>query len=593
MKQRQSTIIWLTGLALLLSCQKKEVVPGAGGKAIISVEVVEGKGISVKTGDAYAIKTNEVMIQGTFLKVATLAKSIIQHGHCWSSTQREPTINDDKTALGKRTSVGTFTSHLTKLKPNTQYYVRIYVKTANGEIGYNKDIQTFTTKNMASLPRVSLENISHITASGGRITAFVSNLQGRILNQYGFCWSDKKTSPTIQNNKYTLGNRRTDGSFARDITRLKPNTKYYVRGYLVYNSKTLYSNQVLHFVTMPAPDPTKIIYTNPANLLVGISNAVVLNNMITFLLGEYPQAGTVRGYPSANARWNQLHIANERGKVHTLENQSVAAYPSDASVAITRQHKLGIVYRKPTGAGYGFKMPYKIWNGTRMQIQEYIFTNHNWGAWGRLKYTNQGQPIIASFAHAGYALMLHNKSSHWMTRQGTAYGTYIADLQASYYHQFYISGRANNQLYLYWPTSQAIGHQKIANQVRNNCDLKVHQGSFYALYFTQSSQLVLSKNVGSRWQQDLVTTTQRINHKASVFITRTKKILVAYQTDRQLVVLERQANGWHKVFEKTGLLRNNYGNYSHHPTMLYKNNRLYIVYADARHVYLTPLNGSL
>jgi hypothetical protein len=46
-------------------------------------------------------------------------------GVCWS-TDEEPTTEDSKTEDGD--GIGTFTSNLTNLTPNTKYYVRAYAK---------------------------------------------------------------------------------------------------------------------------------------------------------------------------------------------------------------------------------------------------------------------------------------------------------------------------------------------------------------------------------------------------------------------------------------------------------------------------------
>ena len=61
-------------------------------------------------------------------------------GVCWS-TDEEPTTEDSKTEDGD--GIGTFTSNLTNLTPNTKYYVRAYAKNSEGT-AYGEQV-SFTT----------------------------------------------------------------------------------------------------------------------------------------------------------------------------------------------------------------------------------------------------------------------------------------------------------------------------------------------------------------------------------------------------------------------------------------------------------------
>ena len=69
---------------------------------------------------------------------------VIARGICWSTSQN-PTIDDNKTTNGQ--GVGSFTSQIPDLVPNTQYYVRAY---ATNEVGtaYGEE-KSFTTNGYA------------------------------------------------------------------------------------------------------------------------------------------------------------------------------------------------------------------------------------------------------------------------------------------------------------------------------------------------------------------------------------------------------------------------------------------------------------
>jgi hypothetical protein len=70
---------------------------------------------------------------------------ITQKGVCWRTTTA-PTIADSKTTDG--TGIGSFTSNMTGLIPNTTYYVRAYATNALGT-GYGNEISFTTVQTIA------------------------------------------------------------------------------------------------------------------------------------------------------------------------------------------------------------------------------------------------------------------------------------------------------------------------------------------------------------------------------------------------------------------------------------------------------------
>jgi uncharacterized protein (TIGR02145 family) len=101
---------------------------------------------------------------------------IIQHGHCWSTTEI-PTIEDSITRLGKVSTRGAFTSSMSGLTPFTTYYIRAYATDAGGttygnQVSFKKSMftdsrddheykwvsignQVWMAENLAYLPAVS------------------------------------------------------------------------------------------------------------------------------------------------------------------------------------------------------------------------------------------------------------------------------------------------------------------------------------------------------------------------------------------------------------------------------------------------------
>ena len=83
-----------------------------------------------------------------------------QHGHCWS-TSPSPTIADDKTELGPKTTTGAFTSSLTELTPRTLYYCRAYATSVAGT-AYGSE-ETFTTRiRVLGNPNIDQRMFQHV-----------------------------------------------------------------------------------------------------------------------------------------------------------------------------------------------------------------------------------------------------------------------------------------------------------------------------------------------------------------------------------------------------------------------------------------------
>ena len=74
--------------------------------------------------------------------VSTGGLTIDSYGHCWS-TYENPTINDNKNDLGRRSSTGSFSSNIIGLKANTKYYVRAFAENEDG-ISYSQQIEVTT-----------------------------------------------------------------------------------------------------------------------------------------------------------------------------------------------------------------------------------------------------------------------------------------------------------------------------------------------------------------------------------------------------------------------------------------------------------------
>ncbi|MCL2167862.1 MAG: Ig-like domain-containing protein [Lentimicrobiaceae bacterium] len=174
---------------------------------------------------------------------ATSGGNVTDHGNslvtargvCWSTSQN-PTINDQKTIDGS--GIGNFTSNITGLTSNTNYYVRAY---ATNEIGTAYGEQLSFTASSSNLAEVTTENVTNITVSTADCGGTVISDGNSSVTARGVCWSTSQ-NPTINDNK-TINGTGT-GSFTSKMANLSANTLYYVRAYATNNAGTAYGEQV-------------------------------------------------------------------------------------------------------------------------------------------------------------------------------------------------------------------------------------------------------------------------------------------------------------------------------------------------------------
>jgi Protein of unknown function (DUF1566) len=209
-------LLFLFTIVFLFSCKKDKPTP-----PIISTTTVTA--ISYTTATSGGDVTNEG------------GATIVSRGVCWNTSIDPTTANSTTIESG---GLGSFTSHLTQLIPNTMYYVRAYAVNS-ASTGYG-DLFTFTTSQV-EIPVLTTTEITAITqtnaVSGGNIT----DDKGGSVTARGVCWG-KLINPTIANNK-TIDGTGT-GAFTSSITELTRNTTYYVRAYSSNSVGTAYGNEI-------------------------------------------------------------------------------------------------------------------------------------------------------------------------------------------------------------------------------------------------------------------------------------------------------------------------------------------------------------
>lgn len=220
--------------------------------ASCKITVVD-RGVEISKPVVSDITSISALVTGTAKPLGVKIKEV---GICYS-TSPSPTIENEKEVLfGENIS-----STLTKLTPNTTYYVRIYTIVDNS--AKYGDQAMFTTKTTVEISIPQISDISTYTAYiRGTITTF-----GIQTEETGICYSTSQT-PTVNDTKVVL----SSNSIAYTLNELTPEITYYVRIYAKINGEIYYGEQgkftalgiiKTHFKATDVYE-TMIIFTSPA-----------------------------------------------------------------------------------------------------------------------------------------------------------------------------------------------------------------------------------------------------------------------------------------------------------------------------------------
>lgn len=186
--------------------------------------------------DTYIIDSTNCTL---YLKIHSLNPKLSHpdYGICYSSSNAEPSINNNIINFGAITDTLTKTVIVKNLKHSTKYYFRSFVMDEENA-KYGDVISLSTPKGIAKLTTNEVSNITATSAiCGGNITSD----DGFTITARGVCWS-KSQNPTTSNTHTTNGSGT--GSFTSSITGLTTGTTYYVRAYATNSMGTQYGNQI-------------------------------------------------------------------------------------------------------------------------------------------------------------------------------------------------------------------------------------------------------------------------------------------------------------------------------------------------------------
>lgn len=202
-----------------------------------------GKQIQVTTKDGLPIVVTQttnstattIYIQGEITE--SWGYDVSERGFVYSQLVSEPTTDEIKINTGK--GKGQFNTVIKNLLPETKYYVRAYAINENGT-SYGKVVQITTTDGKASITIGNIEDIKSVTAKS---LVTVTDLGGAsTLESCGLCWSTNP-NPTIEDSVFVVNGKQVKTGYSCYLSKLKPNTTYYVRAFATTDITTNYSTQ--------------------------------------------------------------------------------------------------------------------------------------------------------------------------------------------------------------------------------------------------------------------------------------------------------------------------------------------------------------
>ena len=186
--------------------------------------------ISITSSQLQIEDESTLSIDGSITGLNSL--SVLDYGHCWS-TNSAPTINDSLTSLGALNTEFNYSTSISDLSQNVNYYVRAYVKLDASTVVYSNELST-----LISDLEVTTNN-NFITGSSALLTGTIVSLGVLPVTDHGHCWSTTTSTPSINNNVISLGATTTAGTFDTNLSSLLTGTTYYYCAYAIKNGNTI------------------------------------------------------------------------------------------------------------------------------------------------------------------------------------------------------------------------------------------------------------------------------------------------------------------------------------------------------------------
>lgn len=247
---------------------------------IISITTSEYVEPTVITNNVINISRSQAELQGEITNDG--GSAITSRGFYYGTVSPVNVLNSNLLTSGSGS--GLFNSTLSNLSPNTRYYVRAFAVNNAGVIKKLGNEVSFITDTIAVPIIFTNTNILNLASTTVQIGGDITDNGGGIITQAGVCFS-VNNSPTINDSIFTTN--VTSGVFSVNLTKLIPNTTYYLRSYAINSAGITYGNQISFKTKIIIGDDYqggKVTYiltpSDPGYIIGEVHGLIVSNNFI-------------------------------------------------------------------------------------------------------------------------------------------------------------------------------------------------------------------------------------------------------------------------------------------------------------------------
>jgi hypothetical protein len=225
--------------------------------------------VEIKTADIRSLMADSAMSGGVILSDG--GDSIVERGVCWSAVDTPKAEGPYRTTDGK--GVGSFTSRVKPLNPNTRYLLRAYAKNAQGFI-YGNLLALTTPSRPPSVVTVSATSVTHVAAT---VNGNVTSDGGASVTERGILWSRNNPLPDWSDSILPCGSGT--GAFSGNLKVLSGSTRYFFRAWAKNAQGTALASNAIAFTTEPPKAPVlgTLSLSNLGRVSVDATSSIVSN----------------------------------------------------------------------------------------------------------------------------------------------------------------------------------------------------------------------------------------------------------------------------------------------------------------------------
>ena len=212
------------------------------------------------------IDTNTILYNSLMAKYFILNKGnipIIKSGICYG-IQSLPNFKDS--VVYNRSNNDTIILSLINLMPSTRYFIRSFIINLIDTIFSDEIVITTKTKPIILLPQIEVIRISDITSSSFTTQCNIINFNNVPIIKRGICYFKNNMV-----NKYFLFSNIINNTFSINTINLDANSSYMVKGIIITNMDTIYSN-IYSIYTLPNYSLPTVQFDSITNIGINLAN---------------------------------------------------------------------------------------------------------------------------------------------------------------------------------------------------------------------------------------------------------------------------------------------------------------------------------